>query len=173
MNDNCVNVDFFILNFYTILKIYAMKGARLIDEEENFTCSNDDSYYAKAAFDQVSKAHTSLDDFSARIQQNIHNQADTDHSADYDLNGNIAVSGLTKPGALVVAVTEASGTRWLKKDCYTYVSPSYYSPATATADADDVPEDIYDISEGDQVTVTFHEEDEVYIFDELNDWTPQ
>jgi hypothetical protein len=41
------------------------------------------------------------------------------------------------------------------------------------ASADDVPEEIYDISEGDEVTVTFHEEDEGYIFDELNSWTPQ
>ena len=61
---------------------------------------------AKEAFDQVSKTHSSLDAFSARIQQNIHNQADTDHSADYDLNGNIAVSGLTKPDSLVVAITD-------------------------------------------------------------------
>ena len=33
-------------------------------------------------------------------------------------------------------VTEASGTRWLKQDAYTYVSPSYYSPATALAAKD-------------------------------------
>lgn len=61
---------------------------------------------AKAALDQVSKTHASSDAFAARIQQNIHNQADADHSADYDLDGNIAVSGLTKAGSLVVAITD-------------------------------------------------------------------
>ena len=61
---------------------------------------------AKAAFDQVNKVQTSKDDFAASIHQNIHNQADTDNSADYDLNGGIAVSGLTKSDSLVVAVTD-------------------------------------------------------------------